>query len=356
VPPEAAAVLRFSSLGDVLLAAHVPSFLKRVDPRRRVLFVTKERYGRALEGHPHIDRLYLLEEKRADPAAPAPFGVRGSLRDLVATMRLEGVRALYDLHGTLRSSRVLTSFPAARRVTAPKYPLRRRMWVHARWLHPAPVPPILTTYRTVAGLDAKADLSPWLLDALSREERRRAEARVGGAPFLLLGVGARWRTKRWSLRSFLGLAEEAERALGLPARFAVAPEETDLRSELLGALPPERHRTVDDLPFRALAAVAARAAAIVSNDSAVLHLGPALGVPAVGVFGSTIPEFGFARQGPRDAAVGVPLPCRPCDVHGKDRCPLGHHDCMERLPPRLVLEALERALSAKAEAAEARSR
>jgi ADP-heptose:LPS heptosyltransferase len=340
VPPEAAAVLRFSSLGDVLLAAHMPSFLKRLDPGRRVLFVTKERYGRALEGHPHIDRLYLLEEGRPDPAAPAPFAVRGGLRDLVASMRLEGVRALYDLHGNYRSNRVLTCFPAAHRVTAPKYTLRRRMWVYARWLRPAPVPPILSTYRAAAGIDAGAELDPWLRDALSPEERAGAETRVGSGSFLLFGVGARWRTKRWPLRSFLNLADEAERALGLPARFAVGPEETELRTELLKALPRDRHGTVDALPFRALAAIAARAAAIVSNDSAVLHLGPALAVPAVGVFGSTIPEFGFARQGPRDAAVGVALRCRPCDVHGKSRCPLGHHDCMERLPVRSVLEAL----------------
>jgi lipopolysaccharide heptosyltransferase II len=356
VPPGTAAVLRFSSLGDVLLAAHVPSFLKRADPARRILFVTKERYGRALERHPHIDRLYLLEEKRVDPAAPAPLGVRGSLRTLISTMRLEGVDALYDLHGTFRSARFLGSFPAAHRVTAPKHSLRRRFWVYARWLKPAPVPPILSTYRSVAGLDESSSLTPWLLEALSPEERRRAEERAGATPFLLLGVGARWRTKRWPVRHFLALADEAERALGLPSRFALAPEETHLRAELLKALPPERHGAVDEVSFRALAAVAARAAAIVSNDSAVLHLGPALGVPAVGVFGSTAPELGFAAQGPRDVAVGVPLPCRPCDVHGKERCPLRHHACMEGLEPGRVLAALREVLPAIPDAAGARVR
>jgi heptosyltransferase-2 len=157
-------------------------------------------------------------------------------------------------------------------------------------------------------------------------------------------VGARWRTKRWPLRHFIALAHDAERTLGLPSRFALEPGEEDVRAELLRALPPGRHGAVDQVTFRALAAVAARAAAIVSNDSAVLHLGPALGVPAVGVFGSTVPEFGFARQGPRDDAVGISLGCRPCDVHGKDRCPLGHHGCLERLEPERVLAAVREAL------------
>ena len=64
------------------------------------------------------------------------------------------------------------------------------------------------------------------------------------------------------------------------------------------------------------------------------------------MFGSTVPEFGFARQGPRDAAVENPLRCRPCGVHGKSRCPLGHHDCLERLLPGRVLEAIRGALPA----------
>lgn len=341
MPPGAAAVLRFSSLGDVLLAAHVPAFLKRTEPDRRVLFVTKGRYAEILERHPHIDRLYLLRERGTDPAAPAPLAVRGGLGDLLATMRLEGVGALYDLHGTLRSGRVLASFPAAHRVSAPKYALRRRLWVHARWLKPRPAPPVLVTYRRTAGLPGDAPLSPWLKDALSPEERARARTRTGAEPFVLLGVGARWSTKRWPIRRFLDLAEAARRDLGLSSRFAVSPGETELEAELLAGLPPERRGAVDAVPFRELAAVAEGAAAIVSNDSAVLHLGPALGVPALGIFGSTVPEFGFARQGPDDEAVGIPLPCRPCDVHGKDRCPLGHHACMERLDPGLVLDGLK---------------
>jgi len=59
---RAAAVVRLSSLGDVLLAAHVPSFLVRADPGRRVLFVTKERYADLLRGHPHVSRVIALRD------------------------------------------------------------------------------------------------------------------------------------------------------------------------------------------------------------------------------------------------------------------------------------------------------
>jgi heptosyltransferase-2 len=202
------------------------------------------------------------------------------------------------------------------------------------------VPPLLGSYRELVGLPGDAPLTPWLREALTADELRSAEERTGGAPFVLLGVGARWETKRWPVRHFAALAEGIGRRFGLGVRFALAEEETALRDALEQALPAAGRAAIDALPFRALGAVAARASAVVSNDSAVLHLGPAVGIPAIGIFGSTVPELGFARQGCRDEAVGIPLPCRPCDVHGKRACPLRHHDCMQRLEPERVLEAL----------------
>lgn len=344
-----ALVVRFSSLGDVLLAAHVPTYLRRAAPGRRVLFLTKERYAGALREHPDVDRFYLLEDGSGDPTKPAPLGVRGNLGDLIAFLRKENVEEVIDLHGNLRSSRVVSAFDRARRTIAPKHALRRRLMVHAKWLRPEPLAPILKTYRSLAGLDPNlADPSPWLRGAISDTEEARARARLGGdaGRFVLFGVGARWETKRWPARHFVALQEALERELGLASRFAIAPEEAALAGELRALLPGARAETIVAGDFRETAAMASFARAIVSNDSAVLHLGPALDVPAVALFGSTIPAFGFAPQGPRDQVAEIPLGCRPCDVHGKRRCPLGHHDCLERLTPDLVLAALRRSLDA----------
>lgn len=343
MPLGTAAVIRFSSLGDVLLAAHVPSFLRAAEPGRHVVFVTKERYAGALRGHPDVDRFYMLADGTSDPAAPAPLGVRAGLGDLVAALRRESIGEVIDLHQNWRSSRVVGALERARRTIAPKFGLRRRLMVHARWLRPRPVPPILTTYRAVAGVPQEMPPKPWLRSALTESERSRARALVApdaGQGFVLFGVGARWETKRWPARHFVSLAASVRSSLGLGVRMALAPGDSGLEAELRALLPPERHAEIVSLEFREAAALASFAAAIVSNDSAVLHLGPALGVPALAIFGSTVPQFGFAPQGPRDATVEIPLPCRPCDVHGKRRCPLGHHGCLERLTPDRPLEAL----------------
>jgi heptosyltransferase-2 len=342
MPLGPAAVVRFSSLGDVLLAAHVPSLLRAADPGRRVLFVTKERYAAPLRGHPDVDRFYMLADGTGDPAAPAPLGVRGGLGDLIAFLKREGIVEVIDLHQNLRSSRIVGALERAKRTIPAKHSIRRRLMVHARWLRPAPLPPLLGAYREVAGVASDAPLRAWLADALTGSERARGAARVGadaGAGFVFMGVGARWETKRWPARHFVSLGG-AIAGRGLGVRYAMAPGDRVLEAEFRALLPAERHGDIVALDFRETAALASFATAVVSNDSAMLHLGPALGVPAVGLFGSTVPGFGFANQGPRDAVAEVSLPCRPCDVHGKRRCPLQHHRCMVDLLPDAVLERL----------------
>jgi heptosyltransferase-2 len=70
-----------------------------------------------------------------------------------------------------------------------------------------------------------------------------------------------------------------------------------------------------------------------------MHLASAMETPTVAIFGPTVPAFGFGPLATRASVVGhESLPCRPCDRHGPQRCPLGHFRCMRELAPALVAE------------------
>jgi heptosyltransferase-2 len=55
------------------------------------------------------------------------------------------------------------------------------------------------------------------------------------------------------------------------------------------------------------------------------------------VFGSTHPALGFAPAGDGHRVLCAALACQPCTLHGRDRCPLGHHDCVRRIAAEAVL-------------------
>ena len=66
-----------------------------------------------------------------------------------------------------------------------------------------------------------------------------------------------------------------------------------------------------------------------TNDSAPLHIASAMNAPIRAVFCSTIPAFGFGPLSDNGGIIEtkVSLSCRPCTLHGRKKCPLGHYKC-----------------------------
>jgi heptosyltransferase-2 len=75
-----------------------------------------------------------------------------------------------------------------------------------------------------------------------------------------------------------------------------------------------------------------RCLVLVTNDTAPMHMGVAMQVPVVAIFGPTVPSFGFAPVGRADRIVEtMGLKCRPCGIHGGNKCPVHTFDCMEMI-------------------------
>ena len=84
----------------------------------------------------------------------------------------------------------------------------------------------------------------------------------------------------------------------------------------------------------------------VTNDSSPLHLAVAMRTPVVAIFGATVPEFGFGPLGDHDVVIETAgLDCRPCAIHGGDRCPISTFDCMKNIQVERVLAAVQAIIS-----------
>jgi heptosyltransferase II len=172
--------------------------------------------------------------------------------------------------------------------------------------------------------------------------RARRGLAADGRPVVALAPGAVGPSKRWPSASYAALARQLT-ADGISVWILGGPGEKSLAAEIAGDS-GARDLTGDDLRDAILALASASAA--ISNDSGLLHVAAALGIPSIGIFGPTSP-WHWAPLNPLAAVVETrsALDCRPCH---KPECRLLHHRCMRDIVPEQILAATRGALAAAA--------
>jgi len=163
-----------------------------------------------------------------------------------------------------------------------------------------------------------------------------------GESIIAIAPGSVWETKRWLRTHWISLSRLlAESGHSVVIVGGIEDRELGemIRREVNNS---SVHVAAGDLGVRASAELLRKCRLLVTNDTAPLHLAVGVATPVLAIFGPTIPEFGFAPIGSGDRVIGLDLYCRGCEIHGSNRCPLGHHDCMRLLDPRQVFDqALE---------------
>ncbi len=81
---------------------------------------------------------------------------------------------------------------------------------------------------------------------------------------------------------------------------------------------------------------------LISNDSAPTHLGMCADIPVLTLYCSTIPEFGFYPYNKKSSFINLnDLYCKPCGIHGYEKCPINTFACGYELKPQLVIAKLK---------------
>jgi heptosyltransferase II len=158
---------------------------------------------------------------------------------------------------------------------------------------------------------------------------------------IAVAPGSVWNTKRWPESKFLSLIRSLLGS-GWHVVLVGGVADRDLCSRLAAAArDPRLADSSGMLSLLESAQLIGRCAALVSNDSAPVHLAVAMGIPVVAIFGPTLPSFGFAPPGPGGRVVeSTGLWCRPCSIHGGNRCPTGTFDCMNLISAGRVREEI----------------
>ena len=214
-----------------------------------------------------------------------------------------------------------------------------------RWPNPKQErPPMVAYYASLAGPLGEAPLRPEL--RVDEAARRAALAAVGLAAgrFHAFAPGAEYGpAKRWPAERYAALAGALLALDGLPVALLGSPQEVESCEQIAAAAPGAclvlaGRTTLDE----AIALIGA-ARGVVSNDSGLMHVAAAFGVPQVAVFGSTSPLH-TPPHNPRARVLWLKdelgLDCMPCFER---TCRYGHYGCLNGVAVERVQAALDAA-------------
>lgn len=325
------AVIRLSSLGDIVLTLPVLHTLRAAFPAARVHYWVKEEFADLVRFDSAADHVRVLERDAR------------RLEDLVSmSAELEGCDLIVDLHGNSRS-RLLTFRQKAHVLRAPSYRTDRWRWVNARWTGPRVIPSAVQRYaRALAPLGLTADLPPAMTCGPD------AEAWAGGVMnewssghgFVAFCPGARHATKRWPEERWCELDAQLAAAGRPRVVFTTAAEKQGLPA-LAARIDADANARWCCDPLPHMAAWLSHASCAVTHDSGLMHLAAARGCKVVALFGSTSPVLGFAPAGAGHVVLCRNEPCQPCTLHGRKACPRGHFRCMTGIGVAEVVSAVE---------------
>ncbi len=305
-------------MGDVVLTTPLIRALAERFPDAKLHYLTRAVYLPLLEHHPLLTTVHTWPPSAQLQATKwsGILDLQKNLRTLPLRWRLE-----YERY---------TSFPKE----------NWRKWGMVRRKHPRPLRHIVERY-------AEA-LRPW---GIAPEQMGPLEVHIPPAvrekvaselealprPWLAVGVGGTYNTKKWPVPYFQALLQ----GLGWPVVLLGGSAEQTEAKIIAQALSQPVIVTAGRYSLLETAAAIEQASLLLTHDTGTAHLGAAFQTPTLVLWGNTIPEFGMSPWQTASLSIEARhLACRPCSKLGYARCPKHHHDCMRSLTPDLVLARL----------------
>jgi ADP-heptose:LPS heptosyltransferase len=334
-------IIRFSSIGDIVLTTPLIRCLKKQVPGAEIHYLTKSTYLQILSSNPYIDKIHYLEQ---------------SLQTVITDLKRENFDFIIDLHHNLRSMKVKD---ALKTKSYSYNKLNIQKWILTSFkLNLLPDIHIVDRYmETVAAFAVKNDGAG--LDYFIAKEDIINESDLPTshqAGYVGVVIGAALNTKKYPFHHLKRLCE----LLDHPIVLLGGLEDADEGDRIAASDKIKIYNACGKFGLNESADLVRRAKLVVTNDTGLMHIAAAYKRPVISLWGNTVPEFGMSPYYgsiflERTGANGNPLPydiieikklgCRPCSKIGYDSCPLGHFKCMEKIDPAMVVEHIRARLS-----------
>lgn len=338
-------IVRFSSLGDIILTTPVLETLRAKFPRSQIHFLTKTRYADLLVHDPRIHTLIEF-----DPQGNHK-GFKGFKR-LSRELNSNDFDLLIDLHSNLRSFFLRRLVKSNTKIKYRKRWFSRFLMIHFKFLKTKPV----NTLESYLGAFKKLRIDPEKKaptlfvgqNDIDFSDKFMLEAGIKKDD-IVIGVhpGARWETKRWDEEKFERVCRNLIQKENIRIILFGDSDDKELIQRITEKLPNSKVVRAIGLPLSRLMSLIRSCDCLITNDSGPMHLAEGFKVPVVAIFGPTHPKLGFAPTGSENVILCADVKCSPCSLHGEKKCRKKTRLCMDLITPDMVVEAMESLLKKK---------
>jgi len=320
-------VIRFSSIGDIVLTSPIVRCLKQqVDGEVEVHFLTKNQYQSIVEHNPYLSKVHTINK---------------STNEIIEALKQEQFDYVIDLHKNLRSKRVIKNLKCLA-FTFDKINLKK--WLITTFkINKLPNIHIVDRYfEAVQLLGVKNDGLGLDFFIPEKDEIKLSELPVTHQKeYIAFAIGAQHFTKRLPTEKIISICQK----INQPIILLGGKEDVETAQQIENAVGSLIYNACGKYNINQSASLVKQSKTLITHDTGLMHIGAALGVKIISVWGNTIPAFGMYPYYPNNPEKYIiienkNLKCRPCSKLGYDKWPKKHFKCMKELDEREILKEI----------------
>lgn len=311
-------VIRFSSIGDIVLTTPILRCLRKRFPNAEIHYLTKRGFHSQLAANPHINKFHLLDK---------------SLKEVIDDLQKENYDMVVDLHKNVRTLRVKQALNVPQTFTFHKLNFEKWLKVNLK-IDMLPEKHIVDRYfEALASVGVENDgqgLDYYIWD----KEVYEYVQNLVNTSYIAFAIGANYATKRLPEDKIIEICRDLNQKI-----FVLGGKAEEEMGEKLNQLFPAKIVNLcGKLTINESALVVKHAKKVITHDTGMMHIAAAFKKPILSIWGNTVPAFGmYPYYGARNHMQAEKqcfifevdgLPCRPCSKLGYDKCPREHFKCM----------------------------
>lgn len=312
-------IIRFSSIGDIVLTTPVIRCLRKKYPDAEIHFLTKQSFRNIVAHNPNINKVHTLGD---------------SFELMLHELQVEEYDYIIDLHHNLRTLRIKKSLKNAKSFSFNKLNIEKFMLTNFK-INTLPKKHIVDRcLETVASLGVVNDgmgLDYFIptMDEIKKDDIPTSHMHG----YIALVIGAALATKKLPLHKLKTLCS----AIDHPIILLGGKEDYEEGEEIAKVDEIKVYNACGKFNLNESADLVKGAKLVISHDTGLMHIAAALQKPIISVWGNTVPGFGMypyygSRSNKQYDVVEInKLWCRPCSKIGFKKCPKGHFKCMEKI-------------------------